>query len=218
MPSSLSLTLAAIDSFWIFIAFVAVSVISNWIKKKGEQQQEDPWTSDDETPSRPTAEPRRTAPPAPQKITNWEEELRRVLEGNIPTTSSPPPPLPPPIVVVEQRPAPPPKSFELKSAPVLSRVRVEESSDEEMQGGRLATLSQSAAAHARASHLQVQLAQRFQQSGGSTARNTSTVPVAHRAAPTAEMAAIRQLFRQPSTVRQAVVASLILGPPKALEA
>lgn len=215
LPSAF--TLAAIDFSWIFIAFAAISVISKLLKKQGEEPEQDPWAVGEDTPAHPPAERRRTTSPAPQKISNWEEELKRVLEGQIPTTSSPPPPLPPPIVIVEKRPPPPPP-VEVKAAPRPSRVRVDKSTNEDEAGGRLAKLSEAATTQARASHLQMEMARRFQQVDQLSARGRQAAPLAHGTAPSAEVAAIRQMFRNPATVRQAVVASLILGPPRALEA
>ena len=95
--------------FLVTIAFLIVVTIFNWIKKQAHSAEPTETRSEREpsSPGQPTAHSRRSSPPpAAPRPTSWEEELRRLLEGE----SAPPPPLPPQPAHEEPRyqPAPPP--------------------------------------------------------------------------------------------------------------
>jgi hypothetical protein len=97
---------ASIESFFVFLVIAAISALANWLKNRGEKETD--W-SDLETPppTRRTPPSGRSTPPSMPRPTtgtspssNWEEELRRMLEGTVPTA---PRPAPPPIVVQERK-------------------------------------------------------------------------------------------------------------------
>ena len=110
--------LASIESFFIFLLIAGASALFNWYKKRNEKP--DNWTSSETPVERPEPLPqRRPTPPVAQpqkKATDWEEELRRMLEGT--TLPTPPQRTPPPVVLQERRPvpAPPPRSAPLPPA------------------------------------------------------------------------------------------------------
>ncbi len=82
---------------------------------------------------------------------------------------------------------------------------------------RLTALTESAAAFERASHLHTGVSRHLEQIDAQTERHLAkTSPGKRRAVPPDVAQAVR-LTRSPRSARQAVVASLILGPPKALE-
>src|SRR5580692_2319708 len=82
------------DSFITALVLLVVSALATWMKKKAGA----PPDPDDASPGQPPVNrPRPTARP-----TSWEEELRRLLEGQSPTP--PPRPMQPP----PMRPASPP--------------------------------------------------------------------------------------------------------------
>ncbi|MGI8964508.1 MAG: hypothetical protein ACR2H1_00280, partial [Limisphaerales bacterium] len=77
---------ASIESLLFFVLIAAASAIFNWIKKRAENAGQG--STPQNLPSRTSAPPIQR----PQKKgMNWEEELRRLLEANLP---KPPPPAP----------------------------------------------------------------------------------------------------------------------------
>jgi len=82
---------------------------------------------------------------------------------------------------------------------------------------QLPPLKESVTAYQRASHLQDQVIERLKHVEQMTERHLASVPTAHR--PTVSSDAVRTitLIRNPNTVRQAVIATLIFGAPKGLE-
>ena len=102
--------LAVIDNIWVMLAIVVISAISSWLQKRNEKNsQPEPWGGEDEETPR-QQRPGSVSPPAPHPnpALNWEEELKRLLDGKPPLdgTVSTPPPLPPPPVT--RRIPPPP--------------------------------------------------------------------------------------------------------------
>src|SRR5205823_4234908 len=75
------------------MAFVIVLAIFNWIKKRRPEEPTHPGSEREfSPPARPTLQRRElSTPPVAPAQRNWEEELRRLLEGPTPE----PPPLPP---------------------------------------------------------------------------------------------------------------------------
>ncbi|MFA6546979.1 MAG: hypothetical protein WCS99_21360, partial [Limisphaerales bacterium] len=103
--------LAVIDNIWVMLAIVVISAISSWLQKRNQKNgQPEPWGGEDDQnyPSQQRGG-RGTAAPNPNQALNWEEELKRLLEGQPPldSTAGTPPPPPPPIVR-RQTPPPPP--------------------------------------------------------------------------------------------------------------
>ena len=80
---------ASIETLFIFLLIAGGSALVNWLKRKGENTD---ILTDDELsrPTRGEAPPFRNAPPPVQTptkpATTWEEELRRMLAGTVPTT------------------------------------------------------------------------------------------------------------------------------------
>lgn len=251
---------AGIESFLIFLLIAGGSALFNWLKKRGEKEND--W-SEAELP-RPTRREstleRGSPPPISQptkKATNWEEELRRMLEGTVPTTQNP---TPPPIIIQERK-APPaiprqpapmraepptmslPKIFEQKyykahcnycdehiefpsnamdeviSCPHCHRPTVLQP----FENTRVETLahqtdlSSFAAAtkkYEAASHLSERVAAHMHGVGHQPVGLTS-IETTRKVWP--EVAETKALFKNAKTVRQAMIASLIFGPPKAFE-
>jgi len=161
---------------------------------------------------------------------NWEEELRKLLEGE--TAAQPPPPArtPPPIIRREPAPAPPPiivREVPRHAPPPLPTrvvvhqpqpVIIADDDHEQHEGsGHLATLEEAANAYLRGSQLQEKVAERMHQVNTQTEQHRPTAVASHRSHQSPEVAAVVGLLRQPQTARQVVIASLILAPPKAME-
>jgi hypothetical protein len=81
----------------------------------------------------------------------------------------------------------------------------------------LATLQQSAAAYVRASKLEEQAAARMREVTARTEQPVPAQPAPRRPARTPEAMSVVHQLRHPRTARQAILASLIFAPPKALE-
>jgi hypothetical protein len=91
--------------------------------------------------------------------------------------------------------------------------------DESSEGPatRLATLTESSAALQRASRLHEGVAKHLEQIDVQTERHLVRAPASRRRSTSPDVSAAVSLTRSPRSARQAVVAALILGPPKALE-
>ena len=85
---------------------------------------------------------------------------------------------------------------------------------ERFSNGDLAKLNESRSAYERASNLDRTVAEYLGKIPGQPVKPTT---VLGRPAPSKEVAQTLSLFRNASTARQAIIASVILGPPKALE-
>jgi hypothetical protein len=219
------------DKLLYIIAIVVFSVFSGWMKKRA-QNQEEPSSADDPGPSphpSPSAPPvSRPRPPRSAKSFDWEAELRRLLEGES-VEPTPPPlrkPTEPPVIVA--RPVPTAKTYSppaSSSRPATPRptpmVKVPAAAPYQPQPlpasaapAPLARLLHSAEAIQRASHLQESIGERL--------HHVAELTKVGRADTMTRMAsndtkAARLLLRQRHTLRQAMVVSVALGPPKALE-
>jgi hypothetical protein len=243
--------LAAIDSFWVVLAIAIGSAIFNWLQKRNEalkdqesQSPPSPRAIDDVRtpaatphaiprgePAQPRSTSNRTQPPAAPRQTksvSWEEELRRLLEGESPEAP------PPPVIVFEEKPpaaAPQPPATarpaveQTPLAPVRPLVTLAESSaayqragelDKKVEArlGRVGAMAEAASALQKASGLDVAVAERMSKVTGQLVAQAAVVQ--HKAV-SADIAQVVALFRNPRSARQAVLASLILGPPKALD-
>ena len=248
---------ASIESLFIFLLIAGGSALVNWIKKRGENSDV---LTEDELPrtTRRDPAPFGNSPPPVQRptkpTTNWEEELRRMLEGAVPTTRTPPPvvaqerkPLvsrQPASVAIEQPSMSVPQIFtetkyykahcnycdghiefpasameEVTSCPHCHRMTVLrpfENTPVEVLAHKkvLAEFNASTRSYEEASQLSQRVASHMHGVGHHAVGLTST-QTTKRIWP--EVAETVALFRNAKTMRQAVVASLILGPPKALE-
>lgn len=230
---------AAADSLITLLIFAAIAIVSSWLQKKRKQGEQDPWGDGGGPP--PPMPKRREPPPRRERVpsqddrpqapkpTNWEEELRRLLEGEQPA-----PPL-----VVRPQPAPAAKPPPIPKAPlvlateegemdrgmVVELPKLAESAQSYQRAKSLdqkvgefmrqrAGLSASASAYDRASSLDVRVGERLQQVTGQ--RSKLPVPL-HAQKSSADASAVRTLLADHQSLRSAVLASVVLGPPKSLE-
>ncbi|MFN7140052.1 MAG: hypothetical protein ACK4UN_12025 [Limisphaerales bacterium] len=228
--------LVAQVEFLVILLLMAASAIYNWLQKKKEGQQ-DEWA---EFEGRPTSTQQ-------QKPSDWEEELRRLLEGETP--KSQPPPLPPPPVIREHQrnvPTAPPVVHPQPAplAPKAPVVKTHRALCEHCQGAiEFPANLMGDDIHCPHCYRQTRLyphietiaeRRRHQAQVASTAPPMETISrgglesatiAAHRMAVAqtrrderpAEVQQVIAMFRQPRTARQAVIASVILNPPKALD-
>ncbi len=167
--------------------------------------------------------PRPQAAPA-----SWESELRRLLDnppgGAPPQQPRPVPVRPPPIPVTQaprvitipqQRPvvivASPASPAPARIRPVLVPPAIPAGPLTSSQP--LATLSEAQMAYARASQLDKAAAARLERVPGQEVQLTTVT----RQPVSAEVTQVAALFKNPQAARLAVIASIILGPPRAFE-
>ena len=197
----------------IIAVIIGASIIHSWIKRK--QEEAEARESDPDSPKRPP-------PPLPpqqrgQGTGGWEEELRRLLQGDAPTpppVSRPKPPVAPPVII---RPPPEPAA----PRPFLARTSIPvPEMGREMEVGlsvRPVSLDQASAAHERASHLQAAVVQRMQETMSKVSGHTigtATTPPMRRAT---NASRLQSLLRQKESQRTIILASVILGPPRGIE-
>lgn len=225
-----------IEGFLIFLVIAGISAAAEWLKKKRQREQD---SSPSETewsppPPRPTERSSSATGDDGKPLSQWEEEIRRMLNGLDPQAPAPPPLPPPPPPIVRQ--APPPV---YQTRPVV--VAVEEGESEEPvptylssieradsayrragvlgQGvdGRMATaaaLGNAADAWNRAGSIDERVRARLSEASNFLQHAPAGKVNKSRSAEAEQLVAA---FRNPATVRQAFVASFVLGPPKALE-
>lgn len=223
---------AAVDPIVTFVIIVVASVVISFLKNKGMIKGLDQERSDEPgkpasppAPRRPTATPTQAPRPA---ATSWEAELRRLLEGENPparpptaprpvVVAQPASPVPPPLVRPAARPVIKPvivatvPTIVPKAAPVQAPVPVASSVETSARG--LASMQESKLAYEKASQLGQTVAAHIDRVPGQ--RVAATGVVRRTASP--EVAQVVSMFKNARTVRQAVIASIILSPPGGLE-
>jgi hypothetical protein len=201
------------------ILFLAgAAIVHSWLKKKQEKEA-DTWLDDTRSPDDERHSPSRRAPAQPRpQPTNWEEELRRFLEGErsppaAPPQSPAPPPLirPEPVVTRIPAPSPPPLVFQPASRPAA----FEQSDEGEGLPIHMPELSEAARAFERASQIEAKVGEQLRQATRTliTHRPALQGTSARRVAASDALV----LFKHPQSLKAAIVASVVLGPPRALE-
>ena len=213
---------ASLDNLIILVVIAVLSGLHSWWKKKHGEPEAEEEDNDSPLPPRPRA-PRPGSVPPPQHppASNWEEELRRLLQGEKPAPT-PPPMAPPPFVMAPPPPLPPaPRPVIRQSAapkPHLahSNIPIPLEGDEEEVGlpVKMPSLEHSAQAFLRRSSVESMVTERLLQAGKQVADHTASQLQLRGTSPEAQRALA--LLRERTTLRSAIIASIILGPPKAL--
>jgi outer membrane biosynthesis protein TonB len=250
-----SLTIiASIEGLLVFVVIVLLSALSNWLKQRKELEQQrrrnlpGPSMVTKQSPQAqapPTGQPTHPAPPP--KL-DWEEQLRRLLEGDIgapepevvpeptPTSAEPPPKkaVPPPLIAQTgpmkpeehvQRPqavsGAPARQPEAAPAPMSPAPSPHPQSEQSYTGtsvsSELAKLEASAAAYKRAAELAAQTAAKLEEIArlrGVGGYERSRVPTG---GVSPEVLQVREMLGNPRSASQALIAAVILGPPRALK-
>lgn len=193
------------ESLIAFVVILLLSGLGNWLRQRKAPPPES-WTEEEETPSprpgrsRPEFEESRPTPPA----FDLERELRRML-GEEP----PAPPPPPPVIVAAPMETRPPLR------PPAPTLVAEDLEPRPAPGFELAALTEAQAAYQRASTIDAN-AQALLEAAKARAAQHRVGPISHpRGGHAPEVAAVLAALRSPRTARQAILASIILGPPKA---
>ncbi len=201
----------------VFLGFILLSALSNYLKRKQAEKSAPPIPDD-------SSSPRRTNQPPPRKAT-WEEEIQKLLAGETTEESVPPvlaeiprpvptPAAPPPLPAHLARNRIPRASMPVPAPAAPDNEELEEFSED--IHARLARLNESAAAYTRASHLTERVTERMRTVDATTEHARPDAPVAHvRRSP--EIASAVGLLRKSDSARQAMIASVVFGQPKAFE-
>ncbi len=234
--SAPGLLAVGIEGFMIFLVIAGISAVAEWLKKKRLRDQ-----AGDASETEWSAPPARTSGPSSpatgsdgKPLSQWEEEIRRMLNGLDPQAQVPPPLPPPPPPIVRQ--APPPV---YQSRPVV--VAVEEGESEEPVPTYLSSMERPDSAYRRAAGLEQTVdgrmataasfgnaAEAWNRAGSIDARIRAQLSEASNLLHHAPVGKVNRhrsydaerlvaTFRNPATARQAVIASFVLSPPKALE-
>ena len=213
---------ASIEGMLVLLVIAAASAFFNWLKKRNEEK-----SGQSAPPPPPMPAQRGASPPPPPQAQNWEEELRKLLEGETPAlppppvivqpprrVSPPPPPMIEPMPYEAESPAPPmfqPMPVLNQSAEAFERARrLDETASQEVDRG--STLAAAAQAFLVGSQLDDRMAEHMRQV---TLRPVGSTGVTSGER-TAEATAALQMIRNPRSVRTAMIAAVILGPPRAL--
>lgn len=213
------------DNPWIILAVVVISAISSWVQSRNKKsEQAEPWSGEDDESYKPYRNPSGAQAPNPNQPLDWEEELKRLLEGKPPldSTAGTPPPLPPP-----PPPVPEPIARESEIPPEENLASRESSSpwsntsyDSLPEPTKpLATFEESTQAYQRVAHFHENVAAHMHRAGAQVEKHGHPVVAAkpaRRVTSSADARAVVAQLSQPATARQAVIASLILAPPKGL--
>jgi hypothetical protein len=202
------------ESLIAFLVILLLSGLSNWLQRRKGRPPEPAEGEEAELPPplRPLRRTRETGEPTPEPTPpeptfELERELRRLFGEE----SSPPPPPPEPAAAPPVLPAPasPTLSESLEARPAPTR--------------ELATLAQAEEAYQRASALD-ELAQAKLEAARARAEAAKALAARRRAEAVArlqgrspEVEALLTALRSPQTARQALLATFIFGPPKALD-
>lgn len=226
--------LAITDNPYVVLAIVIISALTSWYQSRNKKEgQVEPWGGeDDEAYRKQQTGGRNPSAPNPNQPLNWEEELKRLMEGKPPldgTVSTPPPP-PPPLPGVRRQTPPVPVRVARESLPTEDEhLPSRESAATPWQDVSLdslpeptkplANLEQHTQAYQRAAQLHEAVAARMQRVNDVTEKHGKklTAPAPVRRATNPDARAVVNLLRRPATARQALLASFVLAPPKALE-
>lgn len=206
------------EQLLILVVIAVLSALHSWWKKKqgGEPESED---GDSPEPSNRPRTPRPGAAPQPRPspANNWEEELRRLLQGEE-SPAAPPPPViiaaPPPLPAQPRPVAPRPAAPQ----PYLARssIPIPLEGEEENVGlpVKMPTMAESAQAFLRGRSIDTQVSERMEQVQAQVTRHRGDVRNIRVVSP--DVTRALELLRERSSQRSAIIASVILGPPKAL--
>ena len=202
------------DSLLGTLAVLVIMAISSWLQKKAETQQRPGPPGSGQRPKpallNQPPPPAGSGQPGPSRKSDWQEELRRLLEGDAPPVQPPPPmvvqetrhPVAPVVISLPRHSAPP------KLAPAL---------DEEEEGPLTSRLTDAAHAYRKAQQLHEETAGKLQQIADQARQHRPGKAAGRRAGRSPEIASAISLVRNPASVRQAFVASIIFSAPKGLE-
>lgn len=203
------------DNPWVLVVIVLVGALSNWLMKRRQGNEAAHRPDGDE----PLPSPRK--PEGSQRQPDLQEVLRQLLGGEPPPQAPPPPPIPP--VMRDAQPS----EVWSDEEPLQPEQKWVDEPQETYEAARppafqTAPPSRPHPALTRASAIPIETSRRHQKPTRHLAH--LNVPRGHAATVvntgrrrSSEGARAVALVRDARTVRQAFVASLAFGPPKAFE-
>ncbi len=200
----------SIEQLLIAVVVIAISGLSNWLQKRRQGELEKPFENEAAPPAPPQGARRAAPPDAPKRpVFDLDEELRRLLGGEPPIASEPPRP-----VVIETK--PPPK-ITPTPVPVPVARKVDYTESEEPAAREMGRLPQAAQAHLRAESLSETISARMAAVDPHGMHPRQAAPVAWTSASPPNLTMVLKQLRHPASIKQAVLASMIIGRPKSLE-
>ncbi len=209
------------DTLFAVLVFVIIAGLSSWLKKKQRADEDNGSLSS--RPSSASRNPQRRPPPmasSPPRATSWEDELRRLLQGEPEAPATPPPVIvssaPPPQLHPQPgaslRPPTLPAARTPRRAPIRPTRPLEVALTVSSSGFQEGMKAQEIQEKTKELDRQVQKQMRML---GEHLRHQTAEMEAPKAA--AERLLARAMLRDRQSIRAAMVVSAILGPPKALE-
>ncbi len=188
----------------ILLLFAAGSAISTYFQNKRKREEEE------ELAQKPTRKAGGVPPVPhwPRTTRDWQEEVRRLLGGEMSPLNPPPrapasPPLSP--TAPKKMPGPPGKPLKAAKSPAQSIAPAAPN-----------PLKQSAAAYARAAALSSRVESRLEVVDALTRAHPASKP--GRRSSSAASNTVKRWTRDREALREAFIASLIFAPPAALRA
>lgn len=190
------------DNPWVVLVIVLVGALSNWLMKRRQRNQPGDLPEGDEPLPPGSAQER------PAREINLQEVLRQMLEGKPPSGPPQPPPIPP-----LRRDAQPAGGW-----PDEEQFQPEQALVDEAQEGFEPLQPDLSPLRAHATRVEPgeppeQLVPKFERLNEPASHPGTVVRTGHRH----RLLGTGALVRDAGTVRQAFVASLVFGPPKAFE-
>lgn len=207
------------DSLFTILVIIALSALSNWVKRRMNPDSVEPDAPPRSPDQRPT--PPGGSRPRPSTVDDWEKEVRKLFDMQEPERAEPPPAKPPVFVPPPlQRPLPARPPMRAERAPVIPRTSIDEEGERDPDEGPDRQLHQMAPpiqAPTKASHLIEETAARMQRVDELMKQHRVRTVELVGTKGAADSVQARQWLRDPASVRAVFVAGWILGPPKALE-
>jgi hypothetical protein len=182
----------------VFLVVVAVSLLGRLFGKKDPEHAEE-WIDAEKWDEGGKEQGRQSNRP---QALDWEQEMRRLLEGRAPQPTRKTAPEPPPLE------SPPPVPYLDDQVVVIPRVPTVESLPPASQASRL---KQAEEAYRKAQALKTQAAARMAEMGQLPATES------RRTRRSSAAQSVIDMLRRSGSARQAIIASEILGPAKGLQ-
>lgn len=222
---------AALDTqILVMLAVVVISAISSWLQKRNQKDgRAEPWGGEDDETYRQQRTGSNPSTSNPSQPLNWEEELKRLLEGKPPLDGTAGTPPPPPPAVRRVPPSLPAETVSRESEGIAEESIASREGSSPWQDTSydslpeptkpLATLEHSTQAYQRIAQFHENVAAHMHRVDAQVEKHGQPLraPAHASRAINADARAVVTLLRRPATARQALLASFVLAPPKALE-
>ncbi len=206
------------EQFITIIVLIVGASLSAWVKKK---QENDAKNAEVETPETPPHRSQNAPPPLPRSGGEWGELLRRIMDpeqkAEVEQPQSPP--------ILHPVPAPHAHKTKLEESikipPAILRAdhnlaqrgKLEKASTAFNAGRRM---NESAQAFMRGNQLPKRVSSKLEAVDARVSNPIADAVLQSRTSFNSEAARVRALLRKPSSFREVMLASMIVGEPKSL--